>query len=208
MSASLQAVPAPGAPVGRPRDISRDKAVLQAVRELLAEEGYQALSVHKVTRRCGVHVRTIARRWDTKAEMVAAAILGGDAPLYSESPPGLPTGRLRDDLRELIDRNLAYLSDPAIQAALPALMSEISANDKVREHFERREEEWIATIRSVLERAVESGDAPERVLGRERLLARVLAGSTYSLQFAPVRVKDEGLVDDLAGFLLAALLAA
>jgi hypothetical protein len=103
---------------------------------------------------------------------------------------------------------LAYLSDPAIQAALPALMSEISANDKVREHFERREEEWIATIRFVLERAVESGDAPERVLGHERLLARVLAGSTYSLQFAPVRVKDEGLVDDLAGFLLAALLAA
>lgn len=223
-----QAVPAPGAPVGRPRDVSRDRAVLQAVRELLAEEGYQALSVHKVTLRCGVHVRTIARRWDTKAEMVAAAILGGDAPLYSEStysestysertysertysgkPPGLPTGRLRDDLRELIDRNLKYLADPANQAALPALMSEIGANDKVRQLFERREEEWIAAIRSVLEHAVASGDAPRRVLGRERLLARVLAGTTHSIQFAPARVTDDGMAADLADFVLAALLAA
>jgi AcrR family transcriptional regulator len=208
MPASLEAVPAPGvpaAPVGRPRDVSRDRAVLRAVRELLAEEGYQSLSVHKVTRRCGVHVRTIARRWDTKAEMIAAAVLGGEVPLFSESPPALPTGRLRDDLRELIERNLAYLADPAIQAALPALMSEIDSNDKVREYFERREEEWIATIRAVLERCVESGEAPGRVLGRERLLARVLAGTTYSLQFAPVRFRDDSLADDLAGFLLAAL---
>jgi AcrR family transcriptional regulator len=207
MSASLQAVPAPGAPVGRPRDLTRDEAVFRAVRELLAEEGYQALSVHKVTLRCGVHVRTIARRWDSKAEMVAAAVLGGDAPLYSEKSPSLPTGRLRDDLRELIGLTLGFLSDPASQAALPALMGEIAVNDKVRECVERREEEWIAVLRSVLERAVESGEAPERVLGRERILARVLAGSTYSFQFSPARGKDEGMADDLADFILAALLA-
>lgn len=208
MPASLQAASAPGAQVGRPRDLSRDRAVLQAVRELLVEEGYQALSVHRVTLRCGVHVRTIARRWATKAEMVAAAILGGDAPLYSEDAPSLPTGRLADDLRELIDRNMRYLADPATQAALPALLGEIPVNGTVREHFERREEEWTAVIRSVLERAVQSGDAPEQVLGRERVLARILAGSTYSLQFAPARGKDDGLVGELASFLLAALLAA
>lgn len=78
-------------------------------------------------------------------------------------------------------------------------------NDKVREYFERREEEWIATIRSVLERAVESGEAPSQALGRERVLARVLAGSAYSLQFSPVRLKDEALVDDIASLLYAAL---
>lgn len=205
MSASLQAASGTGVQVGRPRDVSRDRAVLQAVRELLAEEGYQALSVHKVTQRCGVHVRTIARRWDTKAEMVAAAVLGGDVPLFSEDPPGLPTGRLGRDLRELIDQITRYLASPATQAALPALLGEIPVNDKVRERFERREKQWVAAVRSVLEHAVASGDAPERVLGRERVLARVLAGSTYSLQFAPVRGKGEDLAGDLTGFLLAAL---
>jgi AcrR family transcriptional regulator len=206
MSAPLQAGSAAGVQVGRPRDASRDRAVLQAVRELLAEEGYQALSVHKVTLRCGVHVRTITRRWDGKAEMVAAAVLGGDDPLYSEDAARLPTGRLRDDLRELIDQTMRYLADPATQAALPALLGEVPVNDKVRGHFQRREEEWITVIRSVLERAVDSGDAPRRVLGRERILARVLAGSTYSHQFAPVRDEGEGMIDELADFLLAALL--
>jgi AcrR family transcriptional regulator len=205
MSAPLQA-DAPGVQVGRPRDVSRDRAVLQAVRELLAEEGYQALSVHKVTQRCGVHVRTIARRWDTKAEMVAAAVLGGDVPLFSQHAPGLPTGRLGRDLRELIGQVMRYLANPATQAALPALLGEIPVNDKVRELFERREEEWVVAVRSVLERAVAEGDAPERVLGRERVLARVLAGSAYSLQFAPARGRGDDQADELAGFLLAALL--
>ena len=207
MSAPLQAERDPGGQVGRPRDLSRDSAVLQAVRELLAEEGYQALSVHKVTLRCGVHVRTIARRWETKAEMVAAAVLGGDEALYSENALRAPTGRLDADLRELIGRTMRYLADPATQAALPALMGEIPVNDKVRAYFERREEEWAAVVRSVLERAVESGDAPERVLGRERILARVLAGSAYSLGFSPAPAKDAGLSDELASFVLAALLA-
>jgi AcrR family transcriptional regulator len=208
MTVPLPAGPAAVVQVGRPRDASRDRAVLQAVRELLAEEGYQALSVHKVTLRCGVHVRTITRRWDGKAEMVAAAILGGDDPLYSAGDPGPPSGRLRDDLRELIGRTLRYLADPATQAALPALLGEVPVNDKVRGHFQRREEEWIMLIRSVLERAVQSGDAPRRVLGRERILARVLAGSTYSHQFAPGRDEGDGITGELADFLLAALLGA
>jgi len=164
MSAPIQARPVPGGPGGRPRDATRDGVVLQAVRELLAEEGYQALSVHKVTLRCGVHVRTIARRWEGKAEMAAAAVLGGDARLYADLVPGLPTGRLAADVREMIDQTMQYLADPATRAALPALMAELEVNDTVRELFMRREEEWITVIRAVLESAVASGDAPERVL--------------------------------------------
>jgi AcrR family transcriptional regulator len=207
MSPPLQVASDPAGPVGRPRDLSRDAAVLQAVRELLAEDGYQALSVHKVTLRCGVHVRTIARRWENKAEMVAAAVLGGDTPVDSESAVRMLTGRLAADIRELIYRIMQFLEDPATQAAMPALLGEIPANDKVRELFQRRESEWNTLIRLVLQRAVESGDAPARVLGRERILARVLAGSTYSLWFAagPGGAKDEDMAAELADFFLAAL---
>jgi len=206
MSPPLQAAADPAGQVGRPRDLSRDAAVLRAVRELLAEEGYQALSVHKVTLRCGVHVRTIARRWENKAEMVAAAVLGGDTPVYSESAVSMLTGRLAADIRELIYRITQFLDDPATQAAMPALLAEIPANDKVRELFERREAEWNTLIRFVLQRAVESGDAPERVLGRERIVARVLAGSTYSMWFAAGGATDD-IADELAEFFLAALSA-
>src|SRR5215472_11716899 len=129
MPATEKAVPR--APFGRPRDESLDTVVLTAVRELLAEEGYSALTVHKVTQRSGVHAKTISRRWSTKAEMVAAAIFGGDIQLYSDTSTKLPTGDLRADLRELIARNLAYLAEPATRAALPALLPEIEASERL-----------------------------------------------------------------------------
>ena len=69
-----------GGSVGRPRNPALDDLILEAVRELLVEVGYHGFSVQEVTRRCNVHVRTITRRWPTKAELVTAAIAGGDEP--------------------------------------------------------------------------------------------------------------------------------
>ena len=80
MTASAESVSLERGSVGRPRNAALDDLILEAVRELLVECGYHALSVQEVTRRCNVHVRTIARRWPTKAELVAAAIVGGDEP--------------------------------------------------------------------------------------------------------------------------------
>ncbi len=191
---------------GRPRNAELDSTILQAVRELLAEEGYQALSANKVTQRSGVHVRTIARRWDTKAEMAAAAILGGDDPLSAEPSAHFPTGSLKSDLRELIRRNMAYLSDPATRAAFPALLAEVDANPRAEERFVKREREWEAIIANTLQRAVESGDAPERVLRRSHLLPTVLGSVTFMSQFQPWTSSADTLIDDLADFVVAALL--
>src|SRR5262252_4894307 len=133
MASSPVAAP-PKARAGRPRDATLDEAILQTVREVLEERGYQSLSVQEVTRRCGVHVRTISRRWSTKPALVAAAILGGDSPLFSnDDDPFRPTGRLRHDLRRLVERSVQYLADPATRAALPALVSEIGTDPEVRE---------------------------------------------------------------------------
>jgi AcrR family transcriptional regulator len=191
---------------GRPRNAELDTTILQAVRELLAEEGYQALSVNKVTQRSGAHVKTIARRWDTKAEMAAAAILGGDDPLSAEDSADFPTGSLRSDLRELIRRNMAYLSEPATRAAFPALLAEVSANLRAEARFVKREQEWEAIIAETLQRAVESGDVPERVLRRGHLLSTVLGSVTFMSQFQPWASSAETLVDYLTDFVVAALL--
>jgi AcrR family transcriptional regulator len=193
------------APFGRPRDESLDTAVLTAVRELLAVEGYSALTVHKVTQRSGVHAKTISRRWTTKAEMVAAAILGGDTELYSGAPTKLPTGDLRADLRELIARNLAYLAEPATRAALPALLPEIEASERVSALFERRDQDYRSVIRAVLQRAVDSGDAPAHAAGKEEIVLLVLGGATFNIAFAPARKKREWNIEELLDTLLAAI---
>jgi AcrR family transcriptional regulator len=200
-----EALPTPKTQVGRPRNRELDKAVLQAVRELLAQDGYHALSIHKVTLRSGVHVRTITRRWNTKAEIVAAAILGGDDPLFFEDAPRLPTGHLKNDLRELIERNLQFLADPPTRAALPALISEIDTNQEVWKRFNRRQQEWTATIRTVLQHAVQSGDAPKRVVEQGHLLPNIIGGTTFNLQFLPAVSRNEALIDELVDFLLASL---
>ena len=144
MSAPTAAA-APSPRAGRPRDTALDQAILNSVRELLIERGYQALSVQEVTRRCGVHVRTITRRWSTKPALVAAAILGGDEPLFAGDDRLMqPTGRLDEDVRRLVERSVQYLADPATSAALPALVSELSVDSEVRDRFEQV---WCAGLR-------------------------------------------------------------
>jgi AcrR family transcriptional regulator len=203
MSATGEA--AARAPFGRPRDESLDAAVLTAVRELLAEEGYSALTVHKVTQRSGVHAKTISRRWSTKAEMVAAAILGGDTKLYSGASKKLPTGDLRADLRELIARNLAYLAEPATRAAVPALLPQIEASERVFALFERRDQDYRDVIRAVLQRAVDSGGAPAHAAGKVEIVVLILSGATFNMAFSPARKQAQGIVEELLDTLLAAI---
>ncbi len=59
---------------GRPRDPSYDDAIRRATTELLAERGYQGVTMSEVARRASVAKTTIYRRWDTKAQLVVDAI--------------------------------------------------------------------------------------------------------------------------------------
>ncbi len=59
---------------GRPRDPELDRAILDAVLELLAEEGYERMSIESVAQRAGVGKPTIYRRWASKQAMVIDAL--------------------------------------------------------------------------------------------------------------------------------------
>lgn len=191
---------------GRPRNDALDGPILRTVRKLLAERGYQELSVQEVTRRCGVHVRTISRRWPTKAELVAAAVLGGDG-VDARGVGGLrPTGDLRTDLRRLVEGSVRYVGDPAIRAAMPALLSEMRTNERVAARVQGRQQELATVIQSVLEHAVRAGDAPERVLRRGALLPNLIGGAAFSIQTEHMVVVDDALIDELTDLLFAAIL--
>ncbi|MEK8174383.1 helix-turn-helix domain-containing protein [Streptomyces sp. M19] len=59
---------------GRPRDTSRDLAILDATLSLLTEVGYEQLSMEAVASRSGAAKTTIYRRYRDKAALVAAAV--------------------------------------------------------------------------------------------------------------------------------------
>jgi AcrR family transcriptional regulator len=59
---------------GRPRDPAIDRAILDAALRLLAEQGYDGMSLEAVAGAAGVGKTTIYRRYPGKRELVVAAI--------------------------------------------------------------------------------------------------------------------------------------
>ncbi len=64
----------PGTARGRPRDPAREAAILEAALHLVAELGYDRVSMDAVAAACGASKATLYRRWPSKAAMVAAAL--------------------------------------------------------------------------------------------------------------------------------------
>ena len=83
--------------MGRPRDSSRDLAILDATLSLLTEVGYEQLSMEAVAGRSGAAKTTIYRRYRDKAALVAAAVEH-----RSPAKPPRPGGEsLREDVHSL-----------------------------------------------------------------------------------------------------------
>lgn len=142
------------APRGRPRDPRRDAAIYDAVVELLAEVGFDRMSLDAVAARAGVSKPTIYRRCpDGKAALVAAAIA-----FHREAKPPTPdTGSLREDLLAMVRLMAGHMVENAQIAG--GLMSQLRRSQELREIFaehviEPERDRW----RNVLERAAARGE--------------------------------------------------
>ncbi|NJO41279.1 MAG: TetR/AcrR family transcriptional regulator [Cyanobacteria bacterium CRU_2_1] len=84
---------------GRPRSIEADQAILQAALELLAEVGYQTMSIEAIASRAGVGKATIYRRYTSKEELVA------DALASAREKPIIPnTGSFKEDIGFMLEQ--------------------------------------------------------------------------------------------------------
>src|ERR1700685_4461748 len=81
---------------GRPLDASRDVALRDAALTLLAEIGYDRLTIDSVAARAHASKTTIYRRWSGKAELIVDALNS-----LKGSQPVPDTGSLRGDLEEI-----------------------------------------------------------------------------------------------------------
>ena len=103
---------------GRPRDTSIDARVLEAARELLVEQGYEATNVQAIAERSGVHASAIYRRWPSRVEIIEQAVFPGFAAVSVRA-----TGDLRRDLRRFIRTYVTTLGSPVARAAGPGLLA-------------------------------------------------------------------------------------
>ena len=188
---------------GRPVDAALGPAIMLAVRDLLAESGYAALTTAAVARRAGVSTATLYRRWPTKRELVLAAtrrmIETGVADEADEAAGSgasaaedFDTGSLQGDLRAFIAHKNRSLSGATGRAVL-SLLGELPQDQELRELFlgqllaaTRRSSE-VPPTRSHLEqvwgRARERGESAPDLdshSGARLVLGAVLAGVAFA----------------------------
>ncbi|MDQ1706002.1 MAG: hypothetical protein QOF18_2368 [Frankiaceae bacterium] len=89
--------------VGRPRDESRDAAILEATLQVLGEVGYDRLTIDAVAAKAKASKATVYRRWTGKASLVVEAIQTINphkVPVAGAEPECIwpDTGSLRGDL--------------------------------------------------------------------------------------------------------------
>lgn len=143
-------------PAGRPRDEQREQAILDAACELLAEVGYDQLTLETVAVRAHASKATIYRRWSNKAEVVTEALRRR----VSEKPPLLDNGSLRADLLALSSEICAECesTDGALIAGIVrAMRNSAELADIVRANVVEHKE---AIPSLVIERAIARGELP------------------------------------------------
>ncbi|GLV83234.1 TetR family transcriptional regulator [Streptomyces lavendulae subsp. lavendulae] len=188
-------------PPGRPRDGRVDAAIREAVRELVGESGYGALTMDAVAARARVGKAAIYRRHASRGELVFAALVHG------REPQPLPdTGSLHGDLAALAGLILGIFSDPVVEAATPGLLADLKQHPDTAARFR---DTFIAgeraTVTDLLERAFARGELAERA--DPALVHAVLLGTAFAWVFLLGRAPSPSLAPALAVVAAAAVTA-
>lgn len=144
----------PRRPRGRPRDPEVDRAILDAVLDLLGEGGYESLTVEAVAARAGVARASIYRRYAGRLELLEAAFRH-----FVPSTPALPdTGSIRGDL-VAIGRTLASMMARSESGRLmPTMLSAAARHAEVREALSRLSATKRAPLVEAIRRGIDRGE--------------------------------------------------
>jgi len=166
---------------GRPRSIEADQAILRATLDLLAEVGYQSISIEAIAARAGVGKTTIYRRYTSKEEIVADAIES-----LREDLPTPNTGNFWEDVDILTDYAAQKIDSPLGRQTLALIISTASSNPQFAQVYKtkylklRRE-----AFTQVLERAKSRGEIEKDA--DIDLIIDILSGAIYyAVVFKPV----------------------
>lgn len=125
--------PAEAAAALRPRvEGDREQEILDAALEVLAECGYDRLTMDAVAQRAKASKATLYRRWNSKATLVV------DALASQKSTPAVPdTGDLRTDLLTAFC-GMGGLTDHDTTATFGAVMTALSTDPEFASEFRTR----------------------------------------------------------------------
>ena len=155
---------------GRKPDPSRDTAIMAGALDVLAEVGFEAMTIDMVAARVKAGKGTVYRRWPSKTELVLDAVAHMERDeVRIEALPD--TGSLREDIVALI-RPQSSEQDARRLQVMGGLLSISSLDPRLAETaFEAGTGNWIEANRLLIARALERG---EFAGGDVETLARVI----------------------------------
>jgi AcrR family transcriptional regulator len=147
----------PPAKLGRPLDLTRDADILDAALDVLAEEGFDGMTIDMVAARAKAGKATLYRRWPSKTELVIDAVACmKNSDLNRDDLPD--TGTLRGDL-------VAMIKPPTIRDAERKLRVMAGLISLIARNPELAEAARVAVIapraeinRTFLQRAIDRGE--------------------------------------------------
>lgn len=144
-----------GRPPGRKRDHTRDPEILDAALAVLAETGYDGMTIDMVAARAKAGKATIYRRWPSKNEPVIDAVACMKAGGFDELPD---TGTLRGDLMAMIKPHSIKESERKLQVMAGLISMLVRAPELAETANAAIVEPRAAANRTLLRRAVERGE--------------------------------------------------
>ena len=141
--------------LGRKRDATRDSDILDATLEVLAETGYDGMTIDMVAARAKAGKATLYRRWSSKGELVIDAV----ACMKTIDLDTLPdTGTLRGDLVAMIKPHSIEDSQRKLKI-MTGLLSMLSKDPELADTaLASIMEPRVAANRILLRRAIERGE--------------------------------------------------
>ncbi len=140
---------------GRPRSDRVHRAILDAARDLLIEEGFADLRLEHVAARAGVGKTAIYRRWSSKEALALELLMELAAPHIIVHE----TGDTRGELLAAVTNAMRALTDTPFGPVIRALLSQIAINPSVGDPFRRSVvQARRAEVARVIARGVGRGD--------------------------------------------------
>ncbi|KJY45828.1 TetR family transcriptional regulator [Streptomyces sp. NRRL S-444] len=138
---------------GRPREERVTRAVLNAVVDLVTEQGIEAVTMDAVAARAGVSKPAIYRRWPTKQELIIAA---AETRIGVLSVPDL--GDFRAELRFVLTARLEAYRLPGSDRLIAGLIGAAAEIGAGRAQYAEYTERITSETRRILERGIARGD--------------------------------------------------
>ncbi|MEM1241889.1 MAG: TetR/AcrR family transcriptional regulator [Cyanobacteria bacterium P01_H01_bin.26] len=166
---------------GRPRSATSHHAMLKATLELLAEVGFESMSIEAIATRAGVGKTTIYRRYSSKDELVADAIES-----IREEVLIPDTGNLWSDIDALIENAAQITLTPLGRQSVAMIIGSASSNSGFAQiYWEKYLQPRRQSFAVIIERAKTRNEVPTDL--DSGLVFDTMSGiMLYALIFPPI----------------------